>query len=976
MMKQLLTTAVRRGAWLSPVVLLLGAASVSAQPAAPADSSAAAGGADVAAAAAANQISEVVITGSRLEVSGYSAPTPVAVMTQADLQERNATSIPNALIEAPQFAGSVGDQANAVGATGQRGTYLNLRSLGADRTLILQDGVRVPPTTADGGVDANLLPQMLIQRVDVVTGGASAAYGSDAVSGVVNFVIDKNFNGLKGVAQVGTSKYEDKETWKLGVAAGRSFLDGRLHLEGSYEHSMDEGVASHQDRPFTGGSPRWISVGTGSQGAANNPYVLYGEIENDRWGVGPGVLLSTNNSWQGILRNAAAGIDVAFEEGGGWHDFNYGVRVANGVCTDCDGGRHAGELMSLTPRTMKDQAYGRVDFDLTDSVKVWGDVSWARNQIRGSQMPLYLFSGQMTIYRENAFLPDDLRARFGSAPSAGFGRNFPEFGGMTWEHDNKLRKFGAGLTGELPNGWNWDASIVNGVAKVAGRSLEPNILRLTAATDAVDEGEFRTGVRNGNVVCRVELTNPGLYPGCTPINLFGFHSPSQAAIDYVKGAVVWHTRTEMTIYQANLRGDIWELPAGSVAAAVGAEYRTQELTQTTNNDAADRPDLTGLRGQPPGYTAYFTALGAAQGEVNVKEVYGEILVPILRDMPLAQSLDLNAAARYTDYSVSGGVTTWKVGATYEPTADIRLRATRSRDIRAPGLYELFGGTSQGGPSLYDPLTNTQGGGISLTRNNPDLKPEIADTWTVGVVYQPEWLSGFSASVDYFKIDMSDAIANPYSVQEIMDLCGPTGQGHSLCSQIVRPFGLDNRTVANRPSYVILQPLNVASVKVDGIDFEASYHRELGPGTLGARLLASRLLHYTEQASPDDDPLETAGVTDLPKWRGNVEVNYQTGPLRAALLMRFYSKTRHAQTGVWADPDDAFARPYQIFDANFSYKFGTDEEYEAFLQIKNLTDKKPPFTIVGSGAIGNHVGTNFSLYDAIGRYYTAGVRFNF
>lgn len=967
-MRYPINTAIGRGALISPVVLMLAAASAYGQ--------------DAPAEASPTALEEVVVTGSRVQTTGYSAPTPVAVMTQESLQTRNATSIPNALIEAPQFAGSVGDQANAVGATSQRGTYLNLRALGSARTLILQDGVRVPPTDASGGVDSNLLPQLLIERVDVVTGGASAAYGSDAVSGVVNFIIDKDFEGIKGVVQGGVSKYGDKETWKVGLAAGRSFLEERLHLEGSYEHSMDEGIASHWDRPFTGGSPRWISIGgptAGPNGTVNNPYVLFGERPLQPFGVGPNVLLSTNVNWHGILRSSSnpAINDTVFEPGGGYHKFNYGTNLGGGVCINCDGGRHAGELMSLTPRTKKDQAYGRASFELNDSLTVWGDASYARNQIRGSQMPLYWFLGQLTIYRENAFLPAALRQAFGSTPSAQFGRNLPEFGGMVWEHDNRLSKFSFGFEGKLPNGWSWDASAVHGVAKVDGRSIEPNVLRQTAALDAVDEGEFRTGVANGNIVCRVNLTHPNLYPGCVPLNLFGLGSASQAAIDYVQGEVTWTTETKMTIYQANLRGDIFELPAGPIAAAVGAEYRTQELTQITSNDAANRPDLTGLRGFPSGLTEYFTALGAADGEINVKEAYGEIAVPLLRDLPFVRSLDLNGAARYTDYSTSGGVTTWKVGATYEPTDDIRFRVTRSRDIRAPGLYQLFGGTSQGGPSLYDPLTNTQGGGISITRSNPDLKPEVADTWTVGVVYQPGWLSGFSASVDYYKIDLKDAINNPYSVQEIMDLCGPTGQGHFLCAQIVRPFPLTNTSVENRPSYVILQPLNVASVTVEGVDFEASYSAPVGPGRLGARLMASYLMRYDELASEDDATVsELAGVTDRVKWRGNFEVNYQTGPFRAAAIMRFFGKTRHAETGVWADPDHAYTKPYQVYDANLSYRFGGDEEYEAFLQVKNVLDKKPPMTIVGPGAIGNHVGTNFSLYDAIGRYYTAGVRFSF
>lgn len=919
------------------------------------------------------ELEAVVVTGSRIVRDGYQAPTPVTVATTEQLQKTAPSSIPDGLNQLPQFSNSRGTQNTGNQATAPNsGNYLNLRGLGAVRNLVLLDGQRIPPTSFDGTVDTNVIPQALVQRVDIVTGGASAAYGSDAVSGVINFILDTSFVGLKGNIRGGISGRGDDESFGASLAWGANVLGDRGHVLFSYDHYDREGLPRNEMRKR--GDEWWTQVGNGTEAA---PFRDERPVFYQTGTFGTVFPCPANNS-----RNAGNPLAcMHFLPNGELVPFNPGVTPAgsSNVGVGGDGSPSIGH--SLTGSQLTDQLFGRFDYQLTDSVKAFAQLTFTESRNEFVTIGSGTQTNDFWIYAENPFLPtwaaNALAATPGRRVSGGRIHADQPFKRVNTLND--VYTFLSGLQGDLGK-YKWKAAYSYGESLVrSAHSGNFDQRRWYAALDAVRSP-------NGNIVCRITITHPGLMDDCIPINIFGEGRPSQANWDYISQVSQYQVKQFMEVVSGEFSGDLFELPAGPVSFAAGAEYRRQKLDQNSNSDPAVPTSTLGLRTNVNATINKYnsTNVGLAHGKYNVKEVFAEAAVPVLRGMTFAEDLEVNGAVRYTDYSTSGGVTSWKVGVSYRPIEDLRFRYTRSRDIRAPTLNELFAGEQAARGGFTDALSGRNDNVITLRSGNPDLKPEIGDTYTVGVVWQPSFIPGFSASIDYYNIEIKDAIQN-LSTADANTECIASGGTSPACAFIIRPFPFNHQPVTeNFPLAVKTAPFNRALEYQHGIDYEVAYRFGLdrflasSDATIDLRLIGNHNPSRKNRSAANVAPVQNANVVNggsaNPKTRINLLANYSDGPLQAGVQVRYIGEMVRTR-----DPSVFYANPtieaVTYVDLNVSYAFEVDgKDLTAFLTVNNLFDRDPP--LLGHGQPGQQYPTSQAIYDVVGRYFTTGVRFAF
>ena len=921
----------------------------------------------------------IVITGSRVITNGNSAPTPVTVVTAEDLLAREPSSIPDALNQLPQFAGSGSPARNSYNLPGsiQTGNNLNLRNLGPQRVLTLFDGLRIVPSASSGLVDSSLIPQLLIQRVDIVTGGASAAYGSDAVSGVVNFVLDKKFEGVGFVGQGGLSSRGDYGSQRFGVVAGHQF--GRLHLEASAEYYYNQGIGSINDRPNGNKNYADVAVGsTGTAGSATNPYTLQPYLQSQNIGFG-GYLYNPSAVGTGVLLNAG-GQQRQPVAGATYYN-------ASAFCVNCGTATNDTALIALVPRIQTDQYFARADYEVSDKVSIFAEGYYghsASSQRTGATISR-TGSTAFPIYADNAYLPATAvppsaasLASPATAPAYMLSRVSRDLGTNSVVQDGKSYGGTAGLTGSIFGRFKWDVDYNYGRSE---RTVLANVVdnvRLRAAIDAVRDA-------NGNIVCRVTITNPGVYPGCVPINLFGEGSPSPAAVGYVRGQTFQKAVFTQGVVEGNLRGDLFDLPYGAVSAAIGAASRHQTYNETSNSDPAAFVPPVGIRGFA-GTEFVGISYGTGHGAVTVNEGYGEILVPILKDLPFFHQLDLNGAYRYTDYSTSGGVSTWKAGLVWSPVVGIHLRGAKSRDIRAPTLVELFSGAQVvNGGTVADPHLTTPAAPsfIQTTVGNPGLKPETADTTTLGVVFEPRFLPGFSLSVDYYNIKVKNAIGS-LSVPQILALCESSGGTDPSCALITRPNPFSDHSAANALTAVTVAPLNSSETDIAGFDIESNYRHRLGSGTLNLRALVTIPTEYKSRTSAnlpfvnylgnfDQLPSATQALTAITNYHATLSAGFSLDWLTMRVDEELISPMKQSIQFVHAGNENNIpAIAYTNLD--FSLTKVAGGKATLFVNVSNLFDKQPP--VINIAVPGSSFQTERTLYDVIGRAFTVGVRGKF
>jgi iron complex outermembrane recepter protein len=1005
----------------------------------------------VALAADANDLSEVVVTGSRVITDGFAAPTPVTVITAEQMQATAPNSLSDAINQLPQIRSSYTPATTGFAATpngGNGGSFANLRGLNPKRVLVLLNGKRVVQSQANGAVagavDLNILPQSLIRNIDVVTGGASAAYGSDALSGVLNFVLDTELTGFKGEVRGGRTRYGDNQNYDASLAWGSAFAGGRGHVIASAEYYHTDGIEDYSERPFANGVATIANCPLPQTSLACPTRIITGPVK------------PSNLSSGGLITGGATALrGQTFVGNGGVGAFPFGT--LRNPTTMLGGGidEEQGRYFNFVPAQTRRSGYVRAQYELAEDWTIHADALYgdARNEFSG--LPSYTgLTGAFTLFADNPFLPASVVAQMAGpgATSAllynpatgrfdGPRRNTITVGRLNLDlpeqeslSNTETLRFEAGVDGRIGE-WSVGAYYTRGEARNENVTSNLHVNeRLFDALDVVASPGVIGLPPVGTPICRSSLTSPG--NGCVPLNIVGQGTATPAAIAYINAA------DQPSRLVQNLRQDAVELTArsepfsswaGPVAVGGGVAYRREELDGASDPLATRyNPALPGTVAFRPGITPALTINGfpatkqgtqgawhtnnniGSRGSLDVAEVFAETLVPLARDLPFAKQLDLNAAIRYADYEYGGGQTNWKLGLVYRPFEDLKLRSTQSRDIRAPNLADLFAGVSITLPGVTDPFrTGTTGQpeqanfGNTISQGNIDLKPEVGDTFTIGAVYSPAWLEGFTASLDYYYIRITDAIAQAGG-QVIVNQCfsGNT----NLCSLISRntdptTFGPGN-TVG--PITALFNPvLNIGTTINAGYDFELGYRLPLGnlfdgrSDTLTFRLLGTKLVKnssfvvgattVTRQVGVNGGGIiqGTGGTND---WGATLNVNYRNGPLMVNIQERFINGGRiqanvdeagnpfPATAAVNSNPNQNGLVPntvpaYFYTDLTVNYTFGGERQAQAFLTVNNLFDKQPPQelgTLFGIGV----VPTNYSLYDAIGRLFTAGVRFRF
>ncbi|MDP2213719.1 TonB-dependent siderophore receptor [Phenylobacterium sp.] len=902
-------------------------------------------------AASSAELQEVVVTGSRIVRDGYDAPTPVNVLGSAEILAEAPANIADFVNTLPSVAGSVTASSSSGSlSNGQAGiSALNLRALGTGRTLVLFDGQRSVVSAATGQVDTNTFPQSLISRVEVVTGGASSAYGSDAIGGVVNFILDKAYTGLKMTAEYGETTYGDGENWKYNFTAGAPFADGKGHILLSAETVSQAGIH--------GVSRDWNKTGhfaiRNPNTAADQPfYVVADNVGISSYAPGglitAGPLRGTYFGVNGSVNQLAYGqVSGQWMIGGDW-EYTSSLNGTN----------------SLLPDEDRDSFFGRVSYEVAPNINVFAQASYARYE--GLSYYIQPTNTGITIRSDNAFLPASVRSQMTTLGLTSFVMGSGN-ADLPWSGSNNIRetsRYVVGADGDFSlfgRDFGWDAYYQHGVTKTR-EELTPtwNNARLALATDAV------VHPTTGQIVCRSTLTSPS--NGCVPLNRFGIGVASQAAIDYVLGQPLRTQEFVQDVAAVNFTTDFtgW---AGPIDIAFGAEWRNETL-----DGEVDAASESGWK-----YGNY----KVTTGEYDVVEGYIETLVPIM------EGLDFNGAARYTRYSTSGGVTTWKAGLTYTPIPDITLRATASRDIRAANMSELFdAGTARSNSVSINGVSTAF---VQNLQGNVDVQPEVADGLGVGVVFQPSFLPGFAASIDYYEIKV-DGVISFVTAQQAADYCF-LNNVQRYCNNL--------RYQNGQLAFIDLYYENLNSLSAKGLDIEASYRTSLDafiPGAAGNLTLRAMATHYMENITDDGvTAIDLAGsnISATPNWVYRITAAYNLDPISLNLTARGVSDgvISNAYTECTSACPTLSAPYYTIndnsiegalyFDASATYAFDLGQSGasgEAYISIKNLFNNDPPLT-ANPNALGaeNTVGylqTNRSLYDTLGRTFRVGLRLAF
>jgi len=604
------------------------------------------------------------------------------------------------------------------------------------------------------------------------------------------------------------------------------------------------------------------------------------------------------------------------------------------------------------------------EYDISDRLTGFVEGTLSRSHTPFQQYYNYSAGATaLTIYSGNPFIPAAVQQKMTAQNIASFtlGKYWRNLPINVADNYSNTQRVAVGLNGKLGAQWTLNTYYTYGQSQL--KVYDRNILTnrpLYAAVDAV------INPANGQIVCRSTLA--GLDPGCVPINPFGEGAINAATVNNVTGDSWRDLRLKQHVAAVNLQGPLpdafalWSEPA---SLAIGAEYRHESAKQTSDPISQLVNDFTGLRGgagSQAGARGGFYASNPqpVAGSINVKEVYGEIALPVASDRPLFHSLDLDVAGRLTDYSTSGRVFTWKVGGVWKPVPDLTLRITRSRDIRAPNILELFSGGVAGNAFAIDPKTKATVPFMGMTRGNPDLKPEKADTLTFGMVLQPRFLPGFGLSVDYYDIKIRGAIAS-LGAQATLDECykGAT----IVCSQIQLVDGVYRLN---------LLPLNLASQVNRGLDFEASYPFRMAGGRVNLRALANYTLR-NKTLAPGSVAVDRA--SEAGQFNGTFSVSYDRGQFSAYIQERLVGAglyNAQYRSGVDIDTNRVPSRLYTDVTLKHKVKaIGSDSEL--FLTVNNLFNVKPPVLSTATSFI---LESNYSVYDPVGTYVTAGVRVRF
>jgi len=950
-------------------------------------------------------LDEVTVTGSRIRRStDFDSANPTTVVDSEYLKNLGVANVSQALQMLPSNVSTFSATNTGNSSFFAGSTIANLRGLNpffGSRTLNLVNSRRFVPTNQGDGVDLNFIPFVLVERVDVVTGGASAAYGSGAISGVNNVILNRKLEGGRADIDFGESGESDARDRHIGLAYGSGLFNDRGHFILGYEYQKSDAVGCYDAR-------EWCREG--------NAFVT----------GGPGLTLVKDArfnqlSQTGVFQNSAPGATTTLQTnaaGTGTTAFNIGSGVSDSPFNNVSGGDGESiyQYTNLRAPVKRNVATGAFMFDLTDDTHLSVDLSYGK--VETANRTQALVANFTTIAADNAYLTPALAAAqstysiFPGGP-AFFNKDWTSQVNSHSETTTDVRRGAIGLDGKFgTSSWAWDGYLQYG--KTEREQLVVDNRHLNAynlATDSIIvNGVARCRISNEAEAIAAGVTyDPRLANGCVPLNPFGTGAISDAAKAYAFGNLDEQLDYKQTVFALNANGELFDgFGAGAVTAAVGAEYRIEK----GENIAAVPPGT-------PDYvrTDYLIQYGESfAGKVNVTEGYVEAFVPFLKDALGAKRLDLDIAGRVSEYKNKGGfgttgeerthdMTTWKISGNWEPLNWLRFRATQSRDSRAANFRELYYGQiiNAGGLFGFCEPASQDACNFNL-QGNVDLKPEKADTTTAGIVFTPtDVLPGFQFAADYFKIKISDAIQQA-STQRVLDGCRISGI-QSFCDLItpdVPGVYTFNPVTGTGVETVRALSFNGSGYKYEGIDFTSSYLWQLENGSiLNFRLLATKMMKQEFQNIPGGPFIDVVGQTGTANsflsdnqptadWQATFSTTYNRGPFSATGTMRYVSSGVMDYLGVVppATPDATqhglsvnHVPSYEVFGLTGSYTFdniGPLKTMQVWAAVDNVFDKEPPVA-VGGGAFGPsnaNGGTNAIFFDTLGRTFKLGLRTSF
>lgn len=941
------------------------------------------------------QEGEIVVTGSRIARPEISAPNPMVSFSAAAIEQSGRVNLTDFLVQNPALLGSLtsADQSGSTSDLGGTGTnLLDLRNLGTARTLVLVDGRRhVAGLPGSAAVDINTIPKDLIERIDVQTGGASAIYGADGVSGVVNFVLKRNFEGLSIRGQAGISNEGDAGNQYVAITAGKNFADGRGNVALSYEFTKDDRLNTFDRRDLS--DPRRV------YGFAKDPDSIYARsLLND--------LRYADSSRDGAVdfggfdRNGNFGpVGPSFTGSGAVYDT--GRYLGSGGLTQ--GGSStpvAGYGGDLQPDNRIHNVNVLSSFEFSPALRIFAQGKYTNTKSFSVAQPSFDFYTYLAP--DNAFL----NQRFGAAASvngAFLSRDNFDLGVRGESTERETLRGVIGADGRISDHARYELSFTYGQTK--SRFLSTNYRladRYFAALDAVDDG-------NGNIVCRSTLDplsnidpnnfdgpattfTPGAGSGCRPLNLLGENVASQAALDFINVDLVNRYKVTQAVVSGSVSGDFgqfFELPGGPIGFAVGAEYR-KETSDFVSDPYAQQGALADLAQIMP-----------EKGSFDVKEVFGELRVPLFKDVPFAKLLEFDAAIRLSDYSTVGRTTTYALSGIYAPIDDIRFRGTYSQAVRAPNITELFAPVNGAYSFIDDPCdpTNLAEGtsyrvancqaalaGAGLTPQqivdfspttsaaataslpgrqggNRNLAEETAKTWTAGVVLQPRFIPRLTITADWFNIRLENAVRTA-TAQELVDLCvDQPSLDNSFCSSITR-----SPTTGFISDYLV-GPQNVAAFETAGLDVTLRYSVPTdNMGTFGISLIGNYLDKLTFVPTPGADVENNKKTRFAPEFSGQLDLTWANNGLMVNYGLNYYSKTRRfSEDQIRANPNYSEPKYFfyrEKFEHDIQVAFDVNDQFRLYGGVNNFTNEK------------GDAGSTAYPYSAIGRYFYAGAKVRF
>ena len=951
-------------------------------------------------------LEEVVVTGSRIARQDYVAESPIVTVGEGLVKNSGTVSLEVSLNQLPQFTASSGSQTGSTTAAASRSgrANLNLRGLGISRTLVLLDGRRLTPSDAAGAVDLNNIPNSLINNVEIITGGASATYGSDAIAGVVNLKLRRDFNDVVLDAQAGTTERGDGDNEQFSLSAGHTFADDRGHAMLALEY-FDRDLISRDpsERSFFDNETN-VSIIQGFVGTGNLPTPAAVNTVFGRYGVTPPPNTSTFFTRDdGTLYTTAAPptnpANLRPDEMVGPYPI---IPVISGFGTVQSYGLRQGQATTLQSAQERYNGFARLDYNVTERVNIFGQVLYTEYDVDVQATGVAGNTQNVFASPNNVFISPDLRQLLASRPRPNENflvatGNFGQIEPFRTHAETTAQQFLVGSTAkDLYRDWTAEMYVSSGrVTTDDVRTGYLDLARLNSVLQAADGGQSQ---------CQ---------GGFDP---FRFRAVSDDCRNYLGRPITRDTEFEQQVAEANVQGALFNLPAGELRFALGASYRSEEY-ENRPSDEYIFETVQGVRATFP-----------AQGDYNVKELYGEVLVPLLKDFVVADALNLTLGYRYSDYSSIGGADSYKAGLEWRPVRSVLLRGGYQHAIRAPSLGDLFAGVetstatlgapatgggdpcdvrqtalrtgpnaaqlqalclAQGIPaSFYPTFQNTVNTQPMRISGNPDLQEESSDSYSAGVVWRPEFggelVRGLQLSLDYFNIELEQAIGN-VALNTTMSRCfnrdgfsNPTYDNNNFYCQLI------TRATSNFVfEYVRAPTVNLAGYKTWGVDLQIDWDASLGDLGLDDRygsILFNTVVSYTGEYAIQNlegeaflDYKGTIGNTQIdeaqahPEWKAITSLGYRNGPFSATLRWRYIGAMDNALLVTTPNAVTLGVKETDYFDLNALYNFG--ERYELRAGVINLTDQFPP-TWTTKGA------TDPFTYDLIGRRFFLGFRARF